>query len=166
MTHIHAHSRARRSIRRHSFAALVAAALTAAACGSDHSTGPASGPAGTYALQQVDGTTPPVEIHHGPWFDPVNHHFYNQLVVRVTHGTLDMDGTANFEMSFELSFVADGQPSQNTLTISGSYTKNGNDILLLPSTGGSIAATLQQRTVTIAIDFMEKGVALDYTFRR
>ncbi|MFN8582253.1 MAG: hypothetical protein U0163_14925 [Gemmatimonadaceae bacterium] len=142
------------------------AALLTGCGGSDSGTGPSRGPAGSYALRQIDGTAPPVEIHHGPWFDATNHHFYNQFVLQVTDGVLELDGTANFSLQFNMQYVGDGQPGQTSLMVQGSYTINGASVQLLPNQGGVIEARLQNNIVTIGIDFMKKGASLDYTFRR
>jgi len=146
--------------------ALVAALAGATACGSDSGTGPAKGPEGLYPLQQVDGSAPPVEIHHGPYFDAPTHHFYNQLVMQVTGGTIELDDNANFSMEFEMEYVGDGEPGTTSLQLEGSYTVNGSDILFMPNIGGTLSGTLQGKAITLSIDFLQEDNPLDYTFRR
>ena len=159
--------RGRRRISQALAATMLSAVLVGAtACGSDSGTGPAKGPEGVYPLQQVDGSAPPVEIHHGPYFDAPTHHFYNQLVMQVTSGTIELDDNANFSMEFEMEYVGDGEPGTTSLELEGSYTVNGSDIVFLPNIGGSLPGRLQGKAITLSIDFMQKDSPLDYTFRR
>src|ERR1051325_321252 len=91
-------------------AAALLTAVMAFGC-SDSSTSPRSrGPQGTYTLRRVAQKGVPTEIHHGPWFDPAAHHFYNQLVVTVTGGAVELLANGSFAVWIEYDVVADGVP--------------------------------------------------------
>jgi hypothetical protein len=147
---------------------LAVALLGAGPCHSDSSTGPTErGPGGTYSLRTIGNNAPPVEIHHGPWFiDGPNRHFYEQFVLQVTSATIEMDNNANYRMAFNMSYVGDGVPGTTVVQSAGSYTVNGSEILFLPSTGGTTAGRLQNGSIVLTLDFMQKQKPLDYTFRR
>src|SRR5262245_9168850 len=81
------------------------------ACSSDQSTGPNGSPVGRYTLSQVDRASLPATIHRGPWFDAANNHFYNQLLLAVSAGTLELKADDHFSLSFDLEITADGQLS-------------------------------------------------------
>jgi hypothetical protein len=142
--------------------------LGAGPCHSDSATGPAAGgPGGTYSLRTVGTNAPPVEIHHGPWFiSTPTSHFYEQFVLQVTSGTIEMDNNANYRMVFNMSYVGDGVPGTTAVQTQGSYTIDGSQILFLPSTGGTIQGQIQKGSIVLTIDFMQKQKPLDYTFRR
>src|SRR5687767_11851971 len=112
MTHtsLTAPHRGRRGIQGRIAALLVAATLAAAiACaGGDSSTGPSSAkPAGAYELRQVDGGAVPAKIYHGPYFDAATPHFYNQLIVEVTTGTIELDEDGRFRIELGYRFTGD-----------------------------------------------------------
>src|SRR5687768_3722599 len=85
--------RVRRAVHRGITVLLVGATLAVTACAGDSSsTGPSTAkPVGAYELRQVDGNAVPAKIYHGPYFDAATPHFYNQLIVEVTQGTIELD---------------------------------------------------------------------------
>lgn len=146
----------------------LAAALTTTGCAGGEGTGPGAGEAGDYVLTNVDLHPPPATIHHGPWLDRVNVRFYNLYHVEITSGVLALDGDDRFVMTFNGIVVADGQQFATSVTTEGFYEVDGDEIWLTSDheTLGTAVGTLQGRTITFAVDFMQKGVDNEFVFQR
>ncbi|MGH7694657.1 MAG: hypothetical protein ACRENH_06735 [Gemmatimonadaceae bacterium] len=162
-------SRKRAAIIR--YTALVAGALLSAACpgssDSKSSTEP-EGPSGVYLLKQVDAAAPPVTIHEGPWFDRVNTRFYNQLIMQVVDGTVELEEDGAYTLDFDLKYFADGTPGTTSVHREGDYQIHGEDIAFRYGSNppGTFLGRLQGNVLTIPIDFMGKGVSNAYAFKR
>jgi len=149
-------------------ALLVATLVSVAACsGSDSSTGPSSGPAGSYQLRQIDQENLPVEIHGGPWFDPADGIFYERYLVSVDEGAVELCDCGRFSIWFNASIDGDGTLMTKHVEIDGDWEAHGS-VIVLQADGapGTATLTVHGRTIDLQIDLMGKGVNLDYTFRK
>src|SRR5215208_2350948 len=111
-------------------ALVVAAAFAVTGCGgSDSSTGPGTGkPTGAYELRQVDGNAIPAKIYHGPYFDAATPHFYEQLIVEVTQGTIELGADGRFRIELGYRFNGDGKIAVRGLEDEGEYRVEGGEI--------------------------------------
>src|SRR5215471_12473221 len=101
---------------------LATALLMTVACGGDSAGDKATGPGpttveGNYNLRTIDGNRLPVEVYHGPWFDPVNRRFYNQRIISIKNGVINLDGTDRWAMTMDAQVTLDGATTQQTLAI-------------------------------------------------
>lgn len=152
-------------------AGILAFALLGAACGGgggDSGTEPSNGPAGTYALRQVDDASLPAVIHQGPWLDRVNVRFYNKLIMQVVDGSIELYDDGTYSMTFDMEYNADGKPGTTSVDREGDYEVQGADIAFRWGSNppGTFAGRLQGGVITIPLDFMGKGVSNAYAFRR
>jgi hypothetical protein len=159
---------ARSIVPRRIAALVIALSLTGiAACGSDSGTGPSeSGPYGTYRLREVGGDALPAQVHNGPWFDPVETHFYNQLNLRVTGGSIELTPTGELTFGLELAAIADGESDTEHSEWEASYKIQGDQLILLVDGQRVPLGTIADDEITISLDIMQKGVTKDYIFRR
>jgi hypothetical protein len=141
---------------------------TSTACGSDQPTEPNGSPVGHYTLSQVDRASLPATIHRGPWFDAATNHFYNQLILAVTAGMLELKADDRFNLSFDLEITGDGQLSAATIDVNGTYERRSYGVLLTPDeqSFGVAAATFRSTALTMTIDFVGKGKINQYSFSR
>jgi hypothetical protein len=150
-------------------AALVVAAFAVTGCAGDSSTGPSTGtPRGAYELRQVDGNAIPAKIYHGPYFDAATPHFYNQLIVEVTQGTIELDEDGRFRIELGYRFNGDGQIAVSELEDEGDYQIQGGEIQFESDDGGQYAATLQNGTIDLPLPntLKEEQPIVRYSFRR
>ena len=154
----------------HLAALVVAAAFAVTGCaGSDSSTGPSTRtPAGAYELRQVDGNAIPAKIYHGPYFDAATPHFYNQLIVEVTQGTIELDADGRFRIELGYRFNGDGKIAVNALKDEGDYQVQGGEIQFESDDGGQYSATLQDGTIDLPLPntLKKEQPIVRYSFRR
>ena len=138
---------------------MVMAVIAIAACsngGADKTTGPgpAKSVAGSYALKTIDAARPPAEVYHGPWFDSANKRFYNQMVMLVKSGAVELDGDGGWVMTLDAEITLDGAaPLQQQVQVNGQYTIAGDQITLqMAGSGGALPGTIQQRTISLSMD--------------
>ena len=150
---------------RRALAVLLAAALAAAAaCGGDKSTGPRnSNPVGSYTLTQVDRASLPVEIYHGPYFDAANQRFYNQYIVTIDGGTVDLDADGSFSQLLKMTYDGDGEQSMGLSMGFGAYQVKGDKIrLVFDDDGSELNGTLRSGTLTIDLGDASPGSLQTY----
>lgn len=158
-----------RAVRHRGTALFLLAALSgAAACGSDGATSPKKTPTptGTYALRQVDQKAPPAEIYHGPYFDAANQHFYNQLVVTVTGGGIELDELNHFSFWIDLSYLGDGVRATKRVSLDGTYELQGSLVIVHVPNAPAAGFTIDSGQIVQAIDLMGKGDVAQYTFKK
>jgi hypothetical protein len=155
------------SIRRVTTLLLAGIFTAVAGCGgSDSPTEPQNGPYGEYALRQVDGAAPPVQVHNGPWLDPVETRFYNNLNLRVTGGEVHLHDDGTFYISLDLSGVGDGEKVTTTSEIEAFYKLIEGELILIANGQKVSIGTVEDGEVMIGLDLMGKGVVNQLTFRR
>lgn len=149
-------------------ALLFAATLSGiAGCGGgDSATGPSKGPYGEYALREVDGAALPVQVHNGPFLDRVRTRFYNRLTLRVTGGEVHLHDDGNFYMSLNLSGDGDGEKVNTTSEFEAFYKAVNGELTVMLDGKMVRIGTVEDGTVTVGLDLMNKGVFNQYTFER
>ena len=131
--------------------------LATVACGGngggDKTTGPTARVEGDYNLQNVDGNRLPVEIYHGPWFDGVKRRFYNQRIVAVKKGVINLDDTDGWAMTLDVQVTLDAVTTQETWAIMGSYEIDGDEILLSSyDIDADLVGTITKGTISLSMD--------------
>jgi len=135
--------------------------------GGDKSTGPTPTVEGNYNLRNVDGNRLPVEVYHGPWFDGVNKRFYNQRIIVVKNGVINLDDTDRWAMTLDVQVTLDAVTTQQTLAIMGTYEIDGDEILLSSfDVDGELAGTIAKGTISLSMDVGGSEREKSYSFTR
>ena len=151
---------------------LAVALLAGVACGGngggDKTTGPATTTVeGNYNLRTVDGNRLPVEVYHGPWLDPVNTRFYNQMILVVKNGVINLDETDRWAMTLDVQMTLDAVTTQQTLAVMGTYEIDGDDILLSAFDGDTeLSGTIRKGTISLTMDVGGSKRDKAYSFTR
>ncbi len=153
------------------FAGMSAMLLTVSACGSDSPTAPSGNSGkvtGTWVLETVDDEEPPVAVHRGPWLDPQTGVFYNNLVLRVTAGYVEIRENESFYMALFYRVEGDGQVADGTLEYEGEWDLVGNEVVLRvqwPIVGSQVLLRDDGRLHT-DVDFMGNGEEAHLHFKK
>jgi hypothetical protein len=133
----------------------------------DKTTGPTKTVAGNYSLRTIDATQPPVEVYHGPYFDSVNKRFYNQMVLLVKSGAIELDATDHWTMTLDAQITADDVPSQQQIAVSGQYSIDGDQIVLaMDGQNVPLSGTIMKGKISLTMDFGGNKRFRDYAFIR
>jgi len=151
---------------------LATALLVTIACGGngggDKTTGPTTTTVeGNYNLRTIDGNQLPVEVYHGPWFDPVNTRFYNQRIVDVKSAVINLDATDRWAMTLDVQVTLDDVTTQQTWSVMGTYAIDGEDITLSAfDDAGEVAGTITKGTISLTMDLAGSDRVKAYSFKR
>jgi hypothetical protein len=150
---------------------LVLGLLATIACGGDSggdkTTGPTATVEGNYNLRSVEGNRLPVEVYHGPWFDGVNKRFYNQMILVVKNGVINLDDTDRWAMTLDVQMTLDAVTTQQTLAIMGSYEIDGEEILFSSFDDDTeLAGTIKKGTISLSMDVGGSEREKAYSFTR
>lgn len=142
--------------------------LGAAGCGgSDSTTAPDRSYVGVYALHEVNQAALPVQIYNGSARDDTDGQWYEQFVVTIKTGTLELDGQGRYHTSFDYTLVHDGTPVDRTLEARGTYEVEGNKIHLLRDNGVDRGSgTMQNGAVTLYLTLIGSQSNQAYTYRK
>jgi hypothetical protein len=146
--------------------AVALAGATGCGGGADSPTAPPEGDFDEYALHQVDGAAPPVQVHNGPFLDRTTTRFYNNLNLRVTGGEVHLHDDGAFYVGLDLSGVGDGEQVRTTSEFEADYKLIDGELILIAEGQKVSIGTVQDGVVTIGFDLMGKGVINQFTFRR
>ena len=151
---------------------LATALLVTIACGGngggDKTTGPSTTTVeGNYNLRTIDANQLPVEVYHGPWFDPVNTRFYNQRIVAVKNGVINLDETDRWAMTLDVQVTLDDVTTQQTWSVMGNYEIDGEDIQLSAfDDGGEMTGSITKGTISLTMDIAGSDREKAYSFKR
>ena len=151
---------------------LATALLVTIACGGngggDKTTGPTTTTVeGNYNLRTIDENQLPVEVYHGPWFDPVNTRFYNQRIVVVKSGVINLDDTDRWAMTFDVQTTLDDFTTRQTLAVAGTYEIDGEDIVFSTfEDDGQLAGTINRGKISLTMDLAGSDRDKAYSFAR
>ena len=151
---------------------LATALLVTIACGGngggDKTTGPSTTTVeGNYNLRTIDANQLPVEVYHGPWFDPVNTRFYNQRIVVVKNGVINLDETDRWAMTLDVQVTLDDVTTQQTWSVMGNYEIDGEDIQLSAfDDGGEMTGSITKGTISLTMDIAGSDREKAYSFKR
>lgn len=141
-------------------AVLLVATIIAVGCGGDSgsATAPDNQPAdpkGLYELRTIDSAVLPGEVYHGPYFDPKTTRFYNQMVLLVTRGSVNLIAGNRWAMTLDIKTTADGKEGATSFYADGTYELQGSDIVFNAETGNlsQVAGTLDRGAISVAIAF-------------
>jgi hypothetical protein len=121
--------RAQRTMR---YAVLGAALLGFSACGGAEPTGPGNGgnPVGTYVLELVDDEELPVAVYHDSYLDPETGIFFNQFVMEVRNGYIEIRENETFYMSLQMRVTGDGVVFNDVFEFEGEWDEFKDQIIL------------------------------------
>ena len=111
----------------------VAAFMAISACsGGGGPTEPTNGKfvTGTYTLEYIDDEELPVAIHRGAYRDPETGQFWNNFVVEVTGGYIELRQNETFYIAFNVRVNADGQTGQTILEMEGEWDEIRDEVVL------------------------------------
>ena len=151
---------------------LATALLVTIACGGngggDKTTGPTTTTVeGNYNLRTIDENQLPVEVYHGPWFDPVNTRFYNQRIVVVKNGVINLDETDRWAMTLDVQVTLDDVTTQQTWSVMGNYEIDGEDIELSAfDDGGEMTGSIKKGAISLTMDIAGSDREKAYSFKR
>jgi len=151
---------------------LATALLVTIACGGngggDKTTGPTTKTvAGNYNLRTIDENQLPVEVYHGPWFDAANTRFYNQRIVAVKSGVINLDDTDRWTMTLDVQETLDDFTTQQTWSVMGSYEIDGEDIVLSAfDDAGELSGTIDKGKISLPMDVAGSDRIKAYSFAR
>ena len=108
------------------------ALLGASACGSDGPTSPNSNGkvVGTWVLETVDDEELPVAVHRGAYLDPATGFFFNNYVVRVMSGYMEIRENETFFLTLQLKIDADGQVAEGPFEFEGEWDLVEDEVVL------------------------------------
>jgi hypothetical protein len=169
-----AHRVRRASIKFASFLVAVGLAAGTGCAGSssgdsDSPTSPKpTDPKGLYDLRTIDDAALPQEVYHGPWFDAQNQRFYNQMVLSVTSGQINVIANNRWAMTLNITQTLDGQKRTTSFYADGTYELDGSDIILNPETGNlsQIGGTIERGTVSFSMEFNGSNRPKAFAFKR
>ena len=158
--------RAKRGVATFAAAALVTGAV-ACGGGTDGSTAPPESHAGLYTLRQIARAAPPTKIYDGGATDDSTGTWYDQFIVTVNAGTLDLDGQGQYHMTFEYTLVHNGVSENRTQRAQGTYHVNGTRIVLIRDRGVDDAeGTVSADAITMEMTLMRNTPTVPYTFQK
>ena len=147
--------------------------MIAVGCGGDSDSAtapdnPTPDPKGLYDLRTIDSGVLPGEIYHGPYFDPKTTRFYNQMVLLVTRGSVNLIANNRWAMTLDIKTSLDGKEGASTFYADGTYELQGNDIVFKPETDNlsQVAGTLDRGAISVAIAFNGSKKEKALNFRR
>jgi hypothetical protein len=152
-------------------AGLVAAAfLGLSACGADAPTSPGSGGkvTGTWVLEDIDDEELPMAVHRGPFLDPNTGIFFNNYVLRVSSGYLEIRENETFYLVFQLRVEADGQTAEGSMELEGEWDLVDDEVVLRVQFPFAGMQTLDREDGILHtdIDFLGLGEVAHLHFRR
>lgn len=145
--------------------------LGVSGCGSDGggTTGPSGGKVtGTYVLEYVDDDEPPVAVHRGPWLDPATGVFYNNFVLQVTAGYLELRENESFYLALQIRIDGDGRVVETMMELEGEWDEVKDQIVLrvqFPLIGTQILER-DGSWLTTDMDFLGLGEMTELDFKR
>jgi hypothetical protein len=120
---------------------LACLALTATACGGGDSSGPAS-IAGTYTLQTVNNAPLPFTTSQDATYK-----------AEILSWVVTLNEDKSYSFVFRGRSTDNGQPTENTITGTGTYTVSGSTVDMFdPSDNSHLGATVGENALTMVVD--------------
>jgi hypothetical protein len=85
---------------------------------------------GTYTLEQIDDEELPVAIHRGAYRDPDTGEFWNNFLVEVKGGYIELREDETFYISFNIRVNADGQTGETVIEMEGEWDEIRDEVVL------------------------------------
>ncbi len=128
--------------------------------------GGGGGASGTYALRLIDKKPLPTDIHHGPFFDAPNQHFYNQLIVKITGGAIELDPLGDFAIWLDYTLNEDGQVSTKHIETDGTWKMVGTTVTVYVNGQKTAAFDIVNGQVVENVDLLQEGTMHEYTYKK
>lgn len=163
-----AHRSLTRLMRSLIFATASAIFIGASGCGSGSpTTAPNGGKVtGTYTLEYVEDEELPVAIHRGAWLDPATGIFYNNFIVEITNGYMELRENETFYLALQVRIQADGQEARTTLQFEGEWDEVKDQIVLRVAGGGMQVLDRDGSWLTTNVDIVGTGDVVELDFKR
>ena len=146
------------------------AVLAISGCGSDGPTSPGSGGkvTGTWVLEDIDDEELPVAVHRGPYLDPNTGIFFNNYVLRISSGYLEIRENETFYLVFQFRIEADGQMAGGNMELEGEWDFVGDEVVLRVQIPFAGMQTLEREDGMLHtdIDFLGLGEDVHLHFRK
>lgn len=125
-------------------------------------------PQGLYDLRSIDDGALPQEVYHGPWFDPDNSRFYNQMVLLVTRGSVNIIANNRWAMTLDITQTLDGKVLKTTFYAEGSYELQGTNVVMTPTTKNltEIGGTLDRGQLSFSMAFNGSNRNKAFAFKK
>jgi len=136
---------------------------------SDSSTSPEQAdPRGMYELEAINDVSIPSKAYHGPYFDPVTTRFYNQQIVMVNRGSINLLTNGNWAITMDLTITRDGVVSTKAYYADGTYQIAGDELTLTTRNGstGAAVGTIGDGTLSLTLDILGAKTTRTYDFGR
>lgn len=148
--------------------AIIGASTVACGDGNAATTAPTVTVAGTYVLQKIEDGVIPVEIFNGSASDATTGEWYDDFIVTIDTGTLELDPRGHYNSKFVYSLVLDGVAENRTITAQGTYEVSGKQVVLTrgDDLDDRTEGTIENGQVTLALTLMGGTANKPYVFRR
>jgi hypothetical protein len=148
--------------------AAVTIGIMACGGGKDAPTSPSSANvAGTYALLEIDQASLPVEIFNGRASDATTGKVYDEFIVRIKDGALELDANGRYRTRFGYTLTLDGVPEDRTLTAQGTYEVKGKEIILTHENGvDKGGGSIEGGQITMEMTLVRNTPNKSYVFRK
>ena len=150
------------------FATATATFAGASGCGSGSpTTAPNGGTVtGTYTLEYVEDEELPGAIHRGAWLDPATGIFYNNFVVELTNGYIELRENETFYMALQVRIQADGQEAVTMLEFDGEWDQVKDQVILRIPGAGMQVFDRDGSWLTTNVDIVGTGDVVELDFKR
>jgi hypothetical protein len=125
-------------------------------------------PRGMYELAAINDVAIPSKAYHGPYFDPVTTRFYNQQIVMVNRGSINLLNNGNWAMTMDLTITRDGAVSTKAFYADGTYQIVGDELQLTTRNGttGTASGIIGDGTLSLTLDLLGAKTTRQYEFGR
>jgi hypothetical protein len=145
---------------------IAAAFLAMPACsGGGGPTEPSNGRlvTGTYTLEQIDDEELPVAIHRGAYRDPDTGAFWNNFLVEVRGGYIELRENETFYISFNIHVNADGQTGETVIEMEGEWDEIQDEVVLRVKTPFATITSLERQGNKLHTD-LDVGFGEEFHF--
>ena len=125
-------------------------------------------PRGMYELEAINDLAIPSKAYHGPYFDPATTRFYNQQIVMVNRGSINLLNNGNWAITMDLTINRDGAVTTKAYYADGTYELVGDEVRLSTRTGltGNATGTAANGSLRLTLDLMGAKTTRQYEFGR
>jgi hypothetical protein len=150
--------------------ATLAAILGVSGCsGGDGPTGPSNGNVvGTYTLELADEEELPYRVYHDSYLDPETGIFYNQFVMEIRNGYIELRENETFYLALQMRVTADGVVNNGILEFEGEWDQFNDQVILRVHFPIEANEALDRNGawLSTSIDFMGFGEETFLEFKR
>jgi len=121
-----------------------------------------------YELEAINLVTIPSKAYHGPYFDPATSRFYNQQIVMVNRGSINLSKNGNWAITMDLTITRDGVVTTKAYYADGTYEIVDDELVLTTRTGttGTAYGTIGGGSLSLTLDLLGAKTTRQYDFGR